>query len=180
MKYKLASIIHCGVCEGVVPRKRKVCAPVNTPHTGGWDLPFWGSGGDHQWERSKSMLLINQCELDMIGCELLWNFEHQFNQLKPNWSPHLLFSPHSLLQCLHCGICISLQISRVWTYDSLPCKEEALFYHSFMVRFTVKLMICIDMFLKCCAKLKLNTWVRPSGFKEPANGTKMGLVCKLI
>ena len=37
-----------------------------------------------------------------------------------------------------------------------------------MVGFTVKVLICIDTFLKCCAKLKLNTWVRPSGFKEPA------------
>lgn len=33
MKYKLASIIHRGVFEGVVPRKLKVCAPVNTPST---------------------------------------------------------------------------------------------------------------------------------------------------
>lgn len=43
-----------------------------------------------------------------------------------------------------------------------------------MVGFTVKVLICIDMFLKCCAKLKLNTWVRPSGFKEPAEGQRDG------
>lgn len=41
-----------------------------------------------------------------------------------------------------------------------------------MVTFTVKVLICIDMFLKCCAKLKLNTWVKPSGFKDPAKGQR--------
>lgn len=41
-----------------------------------------------------------------------------------------------------------------------------------MVTFTVKVLICIDMFLKCCAKLKLNTWVRPSGFKDPGKGQR--------
>lgn len=42
-------------------------------------------------------------------------------------------------------------------------------FPSFMVGFTVKVLICIDTFLKCCAKLKLNTWVRPGGFKEPVD-----------
>lgn len=62
--------------------------------------------------------------------------------------------------------------------NSLPSKEEALwqkkevFNLPFMVTFTVKVLICIDMFLKCGAKLKLNTWVKPSGFKDPAKGQR--------
>lgn len=55
---------------------------------------------------------------------------------------------------------------------SFVTKKKEVFYPPFMVGFTVKVLICIDMFLKCCAKLKLNTWVRPSGFKEPAKGQR--------
>lgn len=51
----------------------------------------------------------------------------------------------------------------------LMTKKEG-FYLPFTVRFTVKVLILIDTFLKCWAKLKLNTWVRPSRFKDPANG----------
>lgn len=36
-----------------------------------------------------------------------------------------------------------------------------------LLGFTLKALICIDMFLKSCTKLKLNTWVRPSRLKEP-------------
>lgn len=50
--------------------------------------------------------------------------------------------------------------------------KKEVFNLPFMVTFTVKVLICIDMFLKCCAKLKLNTWVRPSGFKDPAKGQR--------
>lgn len=52
--------------------------------------------------------------------------------------------------------------------------KKEVFNLPFMVTFTVKVLICIDMFLKCCAKLKLNTWVRPSGFKDPAKGQRDG------
>lgn len=45
-------------------------------------------------------------------------------------------------------------------------------HQPFMVRFTVKVLICIDMFLKSCAKLKLDTGVRPRGFKDPAGQKK--------
>lgn len=50
--------------------------------------------------------------------------------------------------------------------------KKEVFNLPFMVTFTVKVLICIDMFLKCCAKLKLNTWVKPSGFKDPAKGQR--------
>lgn len=60
------------------------------------------------------------------------------------------------------------------------CKGEALRPKrrtrrpSFMVGFTVKVFIGVDTSLKCGAKLKLDTRVRPRGFKEPAWKTKTG------
>lgn len=54
------------------------------------------------------------------------------------------------------------------------CDKKEVFYPLFMVGFTVKVLICIDMFLKCCAKLILNTLVRPCRFKEPVKGQKDG------
>lgn len=54
------------------------------------------------------------------------------------------------------------------------CDKKRSVVPLFKLRFTVKVLICIDTFLKCCAKLKLNTWVRPSGFKEPAKGQRDG------
>lgn len=37
------------------------------------------------------------------------------------------------------------------------CDNKEVFCPPFMVGFTVRVLICIDMFLKCSAKLKLNT-----------------------
>lgn len=126
------------------------------------------------------------------------NFEHQFNQLSDlsaqnkftyvivqcrgdKWgSPHSLLLSHLLQRCPHCGICISLlQMSRVWAHDSLPWKEGALWqkkkcFTTVSWSDLLSVLIRIDMFLKCCAKLKLNTWARPSRFKEPARGQRDG------
>lgn len=103
----------------------------------------WQSVGE--WERPQLLLLLLS---HLLSLSLTLEFVTAFSKLQ-RWRSVILSHPKRKL------------------YD-----KKEVFILPFMVTFTVKVLIYIDMFLKCCAKLKLNTWVRPSGFKDPGKGQR--------
>lgn len=180
MKYRLPGIVRCGVIESILPCELKVCAP---------STPFvevkWPDGLREMlmWFRYSSIQRVAV----VVSCVTTHTFVRKFSHINTEWrrvggweSPQLLLLLLSHLLSLSLTLEFATAFSKLQRWRSvIPSHPKRKLYDKkevfnlpFMVTFTVKVLICIDMFLKCCAKLKLNTWVKPSGFKDPAKGQR--------